>query len=281
MHLPAIVLALSAIPGSLHQDQLNTLKNKFFGGHPYTALLFLGTQEDQNLFRSVIKKLCEDNSEMATAYQKIESLQAHDPKKELVATIIEFWEKYGSVLNNRLNVTQDGTILHLAKTDPNCANYLKTCQGMYSNMGKLDPDEMENEVFEHEGSSFLALNSDHYFKFLKVNAGQSVLEMNDNTTSRLFSGFKNSIGAIKTMKMKTPEDTEDVQKTLYLQYHRAFMKFLTDRFKDKAYEEVKNQIFFKEMESKYGMSLIPYGMPLDSVEYKQIAEDDFEAYMKR
>lgn len=83
------------------------------------------------------------------------------------------------------------------------------------------------------------------------------------------------------MKVGTQENTEDIQKSLYLQYHHAFMKFLTARFKDKAYDEVQNQIFFKEMESKYGMSLIPYGMSLESVEYNQKAEADFDAYMKK
>lgn len=83
------------------------------------------------------------------------------------------------------------------------------------------------------------------------------------------------------MKVGSPDETEETQKELYIQYHKAFMKFLTARFKDKAYEEVQNQLFFREMESKYGMTLVPYGISLDSAEYKQIAEDDFETFIKK
>ena len=78
---------------------------------------------------------------MSSAYKKIETLQSSDPDKKLIGTIIEFWEKYGAILNDRLNVTQDGTLLKLAKTDSNCAKYLKTCKDSYSLVAKLDPGE--------------------------------------------------------------------------------------------------------------------------------------------
>lgn len=125
--MPAIVLALSNVPGTLHQDQLNTLKGKFYGGHPYTALLFLGTAGNQNIFRSVIKKLAMSNG-LAKEYAKIEALQKEDPKKELIKTIMAFWTDHGTLLNNKLNITADGELLHLAKTDSDCATYLETCK---------------------------------------------------------------------------------------------------------------------------------------------------------
>lgn len=281
MHLPAIVLALSNIPGTLHQDQLNTLKGKFYGGHPYTALLFLGSAGNQNIFRSVIKKLATSNG-LAKEYAKIEALQKSDPKKELIKTIMKFWADYGALLNNKLNVTADGELLHLAKTDSDSATYLKTCRGNIEEVGKLDEGERDNHTYEHEGSSFLGLNPDHYFKFIRMNAGQATFEKDDNT-EKLWPSFKKSLGAIKDMKVGTPEETKTIQKELYMKYHKALWKYFSDdRLSKKVYEEdLPKQDYIKELTQKYGIRHVPGGkMQLETSSYVQAAEDDFEAFLQ-
>ena len=128
MHLPVILLALSNAPSSLHQDQLNNaLKNKFFDGRMYTGLLFLGTPSDQEIFRSVIKEICISNN-IAGEYKKIEDLQKNGPRKELFESITAFWEKHGELINRKLNVTEDGELIHLAKKSKDCAAYLRTVE---------------------------------------------------------------------------------------------------------------------------------------------------------
>lgn len=197
MHLPAIILALSNVPRTLHQDQLKRLKGHFFGGHPYTSLLFLSTKGSQNIFRSVMKKLAESNG-LATEYAKIENLQKDGSNKALIEAIVTFWKKHGETLNKKLNVTEDGELLHLAKTDTDCASYLETCRGSVANMNSLNNDERDNEVYEHGGSSFLGLNPEHYFKFIKMNSAQVTFESDDNT-QRFWPSFQQSLGAIRTM----------------------------------------------------------------------------------
>ncbi len=107
---------------------------------------------------------------MAADYAKIEKLQHHDEKNVLIKSIQEFWKNHGEVLNKKLNVTEDGELIHLAKSDSDCATYLETAKGSIAGISKLDDGERDNEAYEHGGSSFLALNPDHYFKFIKMNA---------------------------------------------------------------------------------------------------------------
>ena len=65
---------------------------------------------------------------MESDYKKIEDLQKNDPEKKLIEAIMEFWSKHGETLNKKLNVTGDGELLHLAKTDSDCATYLESCK---------------------------------------------------------------------------------------------------------------------------------------------------------
>lgn len=281
MHMPAIILALSNVPETLHQDQLNTMKNKFFGGHPYTALLFLWTAANQHIFRSVIKKLAVNNG-MATDYAKIEALQKKDPDKKLIDTIRKFWEAHGATLNKKLNVTADGELLHLAKTDGDCAAYLETCKWSWAAVKKLDDDELGNESYDSGGSSFLGLNPDQYFKFIKMNAAQGI-PMDDDTTKLFWSGFQKSLKGIKDMDAKTPEIKKEIQKDAYMSYHKAFLTHMNGSFKKSMYEEdLPKQNYIQELNRNYGIRLtIPSGKEfLETPEYRLRAEEDFESFLK-
>ncbi len=279
--MPAIVMALSNVPGTLHQDQLKGLKDKFSAGHPYTALLFLGTPGKQEIFRAVMKKLCSTNG-LATEYAEIEKLQEKDTENQLTPKIMEFWKDHGEMLNKKLNVTQDGELLHLAKTDSNCASYLEACKAGITELSIHDADELGNGAYEGEGS-FLGLNPEHYLHFLEMNTNHATLEMNKERTKRLWPNFENSINAIKNMSSGgTEEETRTLQKELYTKYHKALMTYLNGIISKKVYdEELQDQDYMRELYTKYGMRLpkVNGKAHLESVEYAQEVAEDFEKFL--
>ncbi len=280
--MPAIVMALSNTPGTLHQDQLVGLKNKFSAGHPYTALLFLGTPGKQNVFRAVIKKLCSNNKTMSEDYAAIEKLQEKDKKNELMAETMKFWKKHGKILNKKLNVTQDAELLHLAKTDTNCATYLEICKAGVTELGIDDKDELGNGAYEGEGS-FLGLNPEHYLHFLEMNTNHATLEMNKERTKRLWPNFEQGIAAIKNMSSGgTEEETRTMQKELYTRYHKALMTHLNGIISKKVYDdELKDQDYMRELNTKYGIRLPKTNgkAHLESLEYAQEVEEDFDKFL--
>lgn len=280
MHLPAIILALSNVPRTLHQDQLKRLRGHFYGGHPYTALLFLGNKGTQNTFRAVIKKLASSNATMTTDYAKIEALQEGGSNKELVEEIVKFWKKHGGTLNKKLNVTEDGELLHLAKTDTNCSAYIDTCKENITNINQLNTDERDNEAYEHGKSSFLGLNPEHYFKFIKMDTSQGIMSKDDNT-ERLWPSFQQSLGAIKNMQSGgTEEETRAMQKELYMKYHKTLVTFFNHSLSKKVYDDLHTQDYIKELSRNYGIILPQNGKSyLESREYVQAAEADFEAFL--
>lgn len=73
MHMPAIYIALSGIPKTLHTQQIGPLYNALMSsGHPYPALAFLRSEEHAELFQRIVKSLCEDNPEMKASYAAVE-----------------------------------------------------------------------------------------------------------------------------------------------------------------------------------------------------------------
>jgi hypothetical protein len=228
-----------------------------------------------------MKKLAASNG-LSKEYAKIEALQKKDPDKELIKTIMKFWTDHGALLNNKLNVTADGELLHLAKTDSDCATYLKTCEENVKEIGKLNDDEFGNHSYEHGGSSFLGLNPDHYFKFIRMNQSQAIFEKDANTEA-FWPSFKKSLASIKDMKAGTPEATKEMQKELYMKYHRAFWKYMSDdRLKKSVYDDdLPKQDYMKELSQKYGIRHLPGGkMQLETQSYIQAAEEDFEAFLQ-
>jgi hypothetical protein len=218
---------------------------------------------------------------MAADYKKIEDLQKKDPDKKLIEAIMEFWTEHGETLNKKLNVTEDGELLYLAKTDSDCATYLETCKSSLINIKKLDNDELENEAYDSGGSSFLGLNPDHYFKFIKMNPAQAIPD-SDDTTKLFWSGFQKSLKAIGDMSAKTPEIKKEIQKNVYMKYHKAFLSHMNSSFKKSVYEEdLPKQNYIQELDRKYAIRLtLPSGKEfLETQEYHQRAEEDFEAYL--
>lgn len=55
------------------------------------------------------------------------------------------------MLNKKLNVTQDAELMYLAKTDTNCAAYLKMTEENVGGM-KIDEGELGNGTYEGGGS---------------------------------------------------------------------------------------------------------------------------------
>lgn len=153
MHLPAIALALSNIPDSLHQEQLKTLRNHFLGGRPYTALLFLRSPAEQQVFRNVIKKLSTSDPGMKAAYSKVEHLQQHDDGEDgLFNAITNFWGTYGAQLEAKLNIARDPEIFNRKDSDPDFKQYYDTCSAFFGGWDNLDKDEKENGAYAHEAS---------------------------------------------------------------------------------------------------------------------------------
>lgn len=111
-----------------------------------------------------------------------------------------FWEKHGEMINRKLNVTQDGELIHLAKTNVSCATYLKTYEENVGTVSKLNENERDNGAYDSDKSSFLGVNPGHYLKFIRMNQAQAMFNDDDNT-KRLWPNFEKSIGAIRTMKV--------------------------------------------------------------------------------
>jgi hypothetical protein len=126
------------------------------------------------------------------------------------------------------------------------------------------------------------MNPEHYFKFIRMNAGQATFEKDENT-ERFWPNFKKSLGAIKNMEGKTPEVKKSIQKDLYMKYHRALWKYFSDdRLSKKVYEEVlPKEDYMRELTQKYGIRHVPGGKSqLDTQSYTQAAEEDFEYFLK-
>ena len=251
MQLPGVVLALSDIPKYLHQSQLKDIANLFHGGRPYTSFLFLDNPSAQQTFRNVIKKLSASDPAMKKAYHEIEHLQEHDHDKVLPEKIIAFWGKYGEKLNAKLNVTRDAEIFQKKDSDPDFKKYFDTASGAYGGYKQLNKEEFPNDAYDHERSSFFALNPEHYLRqFVRVNPAQSILAKENDETRAFWENALKSIDGIRTMSLSgTPEQVMATKLALYSRYHKALMGYFNDgRFRDDAYENLRKQDFIKKLE---------------------------------
>ena len=227
-----------------------------------------------------MKKIAISNG-LALEYQKIEDLQKKDPKKALIPEIIKFWTQHGAALNKKLNVTEDGELLHLAKTDSDCQSYLNTCKVNIG--GKLNDTELGNGAYEFGSSSLNGINPEHYLNFIEINPSQGTLNTDREATKQLWPTLEKSIEAIRGMSVGTEEDTQILQKELYFKYHRALMqKFNSNHISKEMYTgKLQDQDYIQNLDKKYGIKLTPYGRDfLESSAYQQHMEENFTAFLR-
>lgn len=281
MNEGAFMLAISDIPEHLAKEQLKGLRDKFLSWHPYPGLLFLGSKADQDLFRTVVKKLCEANPEMEKAYTKIENLIRSDPDKKLVRTIREFWWEYGDTLSKKLLITQDPEILARKEEDADIKAYHNTLSELTGWVKTLDKEEVENDGYIYEKSSLIWANPNHLLSsFLKINPAQALIETNDPATKQVWESVISAMAAVKNITWKTEEEKRHLQFATYMFYHKAITKLFNDRFRDAVYEnDLPKQAYIKDLEAKSGFTIPRYNIKYESSEYKEHVKKDFDNYM--
>ncbi|NDK19480.1 hypothetical protein GW819_01425 [Candidatus Gracilibacteria bacterium] len=248
----AFLLAITDIPEHLAQGQINGLKNEFYGGHTYPGLLFIGSPQDQKIFRRVVEKLVDSDSDMKIAYAEIKKLLENDPKKKLVETTKNFWRKYGHILAPKLAMTKDPEIFDKKEEDEDFKAYSEKLSGNLADVGKIDSGEKENHMYDYNHTSFALANMKRYVDEMDVNSGNG--NMNNEKEKYFFEQLIKGIDDIKNQKrhlnpINDQEKNENIklQKKIYREYHKNILARLSDRLNGDAFEKLETQPYMKRL----------------------------------